>query len=104
MEVFGSARPSLASLSLSISLTASMAEALKLATSQGRPTTTHGGSISRLFSSQPVASLPLSSSRLFLSLSPRLGQGHVMAVGFGGRLWVMEVVGMVGDLAVGLGL
>ena len=57
-------------------------------------------------SSQPVASLPLSSSRLSLSLSlsPRLGQGHVMAVGFGGRLWVMEVVGMVGDLAVGLGL
>uniref|UniRef100_A0A2N9J212 Uncharacterized protein n=1 Tax=Fagus sylvatica TaxID=28930 RepID=A0A2N9J212_FAGSY len=69
MEVFGSARPSLASLSLSISLTASMAEALKLATSQGRPTTTHGGSISRLFSSQPVASLPLSSSRLSLSLT-----------------------------------
>ena len=51
---------------------------------------------------------PLSLSQahgsLSLSLSPRLGQGHVMAVGFGGRLWVMEVVGMVGDLAVGLGL
>uniref|UniRef100_A0A2N9FIN6 Uncharacterized protein n=1 Tax=Fagus sylvatica TaxID=28930 RepID=A0A2N9FIN6_FAGSY len=46
-----------------------MAEALKLATSQGCPTTTHGGSISRLFSSQPVASLPLSSSRLSLSLT-----------------------------------
>jgi hypothetical protein len=48
--------------------------------------------------------LSLSQAHGFLSLSPRLGQDHVMAVGFGGRLWVMEVVGMVGDLAVGLGL
>uniref|UniRef100_A0A2N9J6K2 Uncharacterized protein n=1 Tax=Fagus sylvatica TaxID=28930 RepID=A0A2N9J6K2_FAGSY len=40
--------------------------------------------------------LSLSQAHGSLSLSPRLGQGHVMAVGFGGRLWVMEVVGMVG--------
>jgi hypothetical protein len=55
-----------------------MAEALKLATSQGCRTTTHGGSISRLFSSQPVA--PLSG-----------------IVGCRGN-------GYGGDLAVGLGL
>jgi hypothetical protein len=47
--------------SLTLSLTEnSMAEALKLATSQGCRTTTHGGSISRLFSSQPVVNPCLS--------------------------------------------
>ena len=56
-----------------------------------------------LFSTRGL-SPSLKLTALSLSLSPRLGQGHVMAVGFGGRLWVMEVVGMVGDLAVGLGL
>jgi|UniRef100_A0A2N9EUN1 hypothetical protein len=39
---------------------------------------------------------PLSQAHGSLSLSPRLDQGLVRAVGFGGRLWVMEVVGMVG--------
>jgi hypothetical protein len=63
---------------LPLSLSSSMAEALKLATSQGCRTTTHGGSISRLFSSQPVA--PLSG-----------------IVGCRGN-------GYGGDLAVGLGL
>uniref|UniRef100_A0A2N9I5Z9 Uncharacterized protein n=1 Tax=Fagus sylvatica TaxID=28930 RepID=A0A2N9I5Z9_FAGSY len=41
-----------------------------------------------------MASSPLGHTAL--SFSPRLDQGHVMAVGFDGGLWVMEVVGMVG--------
>uniref|UniRef100_A0A2N9EVB6 Uncharacterized protein n=1 Tax=Fagus sylvatica TaxID=28930 RepID=A0A2N9EVB6_FAGSY len=58
-----------------------MAEALKLATSQGCRTTTHGGSISRLFSSRPVA--PLSG----IVGCRGNGYGGDLAVGFGcGRM------------------